>query len=298
MQSLLPAVTDRSKNINNIKKLYVITCPLISFSTLSSLLLLSSALFLQSCPHGAYMVRQNREKCGPLVTAFSMQSRLPSVTDRQKTSKNMKKLYVITSQLISSFSTRCNLLLVSSALFLQSCLWRVMVRQNHERIYCRSLVSVFSMQGLLPSVNEHLKLAVITNQLISFSTASNLFLVSSALLLQSCLHGVSWCVKTARNVDLWSLLFQCGVSCHQSLIDTKHPNCYKTVCHNKSTDFLFYRKQPPPRTFCALPPIVPTWCVKVRQNREKCGPLVTAFSMQSRLPSVTDRQKTSKNCMS
>ena len=60
-------------------------------------------------------------------------------------------------------------------------------------------------------------------------------------------------------------------------------------CHNMSTDFLFYSKQPPPRIFCALPSIVPTWCVMVCQNREKCGSLLSIASMQCLLPSVTDR---------
>ena len=148
-----------------------------------------------------------------------------------------------------------------------------MTRQHCERY--RSLVSVFSMQSRLPSVTDRQKtsknikkLDVITSQLISFSTRSNLLLVSSVLLLQSCLHGASWCVKTARNVDLWSLFFSAG-----SLAISEWTS--QTACHNKSTDFHFYCKQPPPRIFCAPPPIVPTWCVKVRQNREKCGSLVS-----------------------
>ena len=68
----------------------------------------------------------------------------------------------------------------------------------------------------------------------------------------------------------------------------------KTVCHNMSTDFLFYSKQPPPRIFCALPSIVPTWCVMVCQNRETCGSLLSIASMQCLLPSVTDRPKNIK----
>ena len=103
------------------------------------------------------------------------------------------------------------------------------------------------------NIHKHWELYVITSQLISFSTGSNLLLVSSALLLQSCLHGAS---------KPWEMLiFGLYFVNAGSLAISEWTS--QTGCHNKSTDFiLFYSKQPPPRIFCALPPIVPTWCVK------------------------------------
>ena len=80
------------------------------------------------------------------------------------------------------------------------------------------------------------------------STPSSLYLASSVLFLQSCLHHAS---------RLW----QCGCIV---FIGTP-PRLFSLFFGMKSqhsTDSMFYSKQPLPRVFCALPPIVPTSCVK------------------------------------
>ena len=85
-------------------------------------------------------------------------------------------------------------------------------------------------------------------QLTLCSTPSSLYLASSVLFLQFCLVVCQDCC----NLDVLSLLIQ-------------PPRLFSLFFGMKgqhSTDSMFYSKQPLPRVFCALPPIVPTSCVK------------------------------------
>ena len=85
-------------------------------------------------------------------------------------------------------------------------------------------------------------------QLTLCSTPSSLYLASSVLFLQFCLVVRQDCC----NLDVLSLLIQ-------------PPRLFSLFFGMKgqhSTDSMFYSKQPLPRVFCALPPIVPTSCVK------------------------------------
>ena len=79
-------------------------------------------------------------------------------------------------------------------------------------------------------------------------TPSSLFLASSVLFLQLCLHHAS---------RLW----QCGCIV---FIGTppRLSSLFFGMKSQHSPDSMFYSKQPLPRVFCALPPIVPTSCVK------------------------------------
>ena len=85
-------------------------------------------------------------------------------------------------------------------------------------------------------------------QLTLCFTPSSLFLASSALFLQFCLVVCQDC----GNVDVLSLLLQ----------SPRLSSLFFGMKSQHSTDTMFYSKQPLPRVFCALPPVLPTWCAK------------------------------------
>ena len=80
-------------------------------------------------------------------------------------------------------------------------------------------------------------------QLTLCSTPSSLFLASSVLFLQFCLVVCQDCC----NLDVLSLLIQ----------SPRLSSLFFGMKSQHSTDSMFYSKQPLPRVFCALPPVLP-----------------------------------------
>ena len=135
-------------------------------------------------------------------------------------------------------STPSSLFLASSVLFLQSCL------HHASRLWqCGCIVFVDSTTQTLFAVFWQANI-----QLTLCSTPSSLFLASSVLFLQFCLVVCQDCC----NLDVLSLLIQ----------PPRLSSLFFDMKSQHSTDSMFYSKQPLPRVFCALPPIVPTSCVK------------------------------------
>ena len=142
-------------------------------------------------------------------------------------------------------------------------------------------------------------------QLTLCSTSSSLFLASSVLFLQSCLHHASrlWQCGCIVFIDsttqtLFAVFLAWKVNIQLTLCSTLAASSSRLLCSSSnrayimrkdsdnvdvlseliqpprlssllfgmkgqhSTDSMFYSKQPLPRVFCALPPIVPTSCVK------------------------------------
>ena len=209
------------------KKIEVVNIQLTLRSTLSSLFLASSALFLQSCLHGVTRLWQT----GCLCCVDSIQTLFEVFV--------MKKIEVVNIPLTVR-STLSSLFLASPVLFLQSCLhgvtrlWQsgclgcvdsiqalfavfVMTSQHSTdstfcskqplpRVFCAlpqvlptwcdkavaiwmSFSCVDSIQTLF-EVFVMKKIEVVNIPLTVRSTLSSLFLASSVRFLQSCLHGV------------------------------------------------------------------------------------------------------------
>ena len=136
--------------------------------------------------------------------------------------------------------TPSSLFLASSVLFLQSCL-------HHAKglWQCGCIVFIDSTTQTLFDVFWHEK-----------STFNWLYVLlqaaSSSRLLCSSSNRAYIMRKDSDNVDVLSELIQ----------PPRLSSLLFGMKSQHSTDSMFYSKQPLPRVFCALPPIVPTSCVK------------------------------------
>ena len=147
-------------------------------------------------------------------------------------------------------STPSSLFLASSVLFLQSCL------HHASRLWqCGCIVFIDSITQTLFAVFWHEKSTFNWLYVLLISTPSSLFLTSSVLFLQSCLHHASrlW----QRGCIFWIDSTTCFLAWKV--------NIQLTLCSTH-----FYSKQPLPRVFCALPPVLPTWCAKTVAMRMYC----------------------------
>ena len=136
-------------------------------------------------------------------------------------------------------STPSSLFLASSVLFLQACL------HHASRLWQCGCIVFIGTPPRLSSLFFGMKSQHSTD---SMFYSSSLYLASSVLFLQFCLVECQDCC----NLDVMPLLIQ-------------PPRLFSMFFGMKSqhsTDSMFYSKQPLPRVFCALPPIVPTSCVK------------------------------------
>ena len=142
-------------------------------------------------------------------------------------------------QLTLCFTPR-SLFLASSVLFLQSCL------HHTSRLWqCGCIVFIASTTQTLFAVIWHEKSTF--NWLYVLLQAAS----SSRLLCSSSSFAYMVC-QDCGNVDVLSLLLQ----------SPRLSSLFFCMKSQHSTDSMFYYKQPLPRVFCALPPIVPTSCVK------------------------------------
>ena len=131
-----------------------------------------------------------------------------------------------------------------------------MLRQDCEQ--CGQLRSVNnSFAALYAASRLSRMLRLMKSQLVYFSTQSSL-LPFSALFLQFCLVVRQDCWK----FDVLSLLLQ----------SPRLSSLFFGTKSQHSTDSMFYSKQPLPCVFCALPPIVPTSCVKTLAMWMYCLP--------------------------
>ena len=193
-------------------------------STPSSLYLASSVLFLQSCLHHASRLWQ----CGCIVFIDSTTQTLFAVIWHEKSTFNW--LYVL---LQAASSSR---LLCSSS----NCAY--IMRKDSNNVNLSLLLQPPKLSSLLFGMkSQHSTWLYVLLQAAS----------SSRLLCSSfnCTYIIR---QDSGNVDVLSLLIQ----------SPRLSSLFFGMKSQHSTDSMFYSKQPLPRVFCALPPIVPTSCVK------------------------------------
>ena len=187
---------------------------------------------LRCCSKRAYMLRQDCERCGQLRSVNNAFAALDAA------SRLSRMLCLMKSQLVY-FSTQSSLL-PFSALFLQFCL---VVRQDCWKFDVLSLLLQSPRLSSLFFWHEK-------------STFNWLYVLpqaaSSSRLLCSSSNRAYIMRKDSDNVDVLSLLLQ----------SPRLSSLFFGMKSQHSTDSMFYSKQPLPRVFCALPPIVPTSCVK------------------------------------
>ena len=151
-----------------------------------------------------------------------------------------------------------------------------MLRQDCEQ--CGQLRSVNnSFAALYAASRLSRMLRLMKSQLVYFSTQSSL-LPFSALFLQFCLVVRQDCWK----FDVLSLLLQ----------SPRLSSLFFGTKSQHSTDSMFYSKQPLPCVFCALPPIVPTSCVKDSGNVDVLSSLIQPPRLSSLLFGMKSQHST------
>ena len=248
----------------------------------SSLFLASSVLFLQSCLHHAKGLWQ----CGCIVFIDSTTQTLFAVIWHEKSTFNW--LYVLlqaasSSRLLCSSSNRAyimrqdsgnvdvlslliqppsrcylawkvniqltlcstpsSLFLASSVLFLESCL------QHASRLWqCGCIVFIDSTTQTLFAVFWHEKSTFNWLYVLLQAASSSRLLCSSS----NCAYIMR---KDSNNVDVLSSLIQ----------PPRLSSLFFGMKSQHSTDSMFYSKQPLPRVFCALPPVLPRGAPRLLQ---------------------------------